>query len=196
MWMRIKRFIHRSYRGVLIYYTRGLLLPWKFVKLYLKCHWNLGVLLLIMRPGDAIWWHKTVSTLDRAITCCLMTPSPSPGPILTDHQWGLVAFMWGQFHRKYSRFLFLIWVLKLLIYDYNMANKFTSVVEEHWGQDEHPNWMRSFCPSSWWHHQMETFSALLALCAGNSLVTGEFPSQRPVMGILGDFFDLHLNKPE
>ena len=27
---------------------------------------------------------------------------------------------------------------------------------------------------------METFSALLALCGGNSLVTGEFPSQRPV----------------
>ena len=26
---------------------------------------------------------------------------------------------------------------------------------------------------------METFFALLALCAGNSLVTGEFPSQRP-----------------
>ena len=32
----------------------------------------------------------------------------------------------------------------------------------------------------WWRHQMETFSALLALCAGKSPVTGEFPSQRPV----------------
>ena len=32
----------------------------------------------------------------------------------------------------------------------------------------------------WWRNQMETFSALLALCAGNSPVTGEFPSQRPV----------------
>ena len=29
----------------------------------------------------------------------------------------------------------------------------------------------------WWRHQMETFSALLALCEGNSPVTGEFPSQ-------------------
>ena len=28
--------------------------------------------------------------------------------------------------------------------------------------------------SSWWRHQMETFSALLALCVGDSLVTGEF----------------------
>ena len=32
----------------------------------------------------------------------------------------------------------------------------------------------------WWRHQMETFSALLTLCAVNSLVTGEFPSQRRV----------------
>ena len=31
----------------------------------------------------------------------------------------------------------------------------------------------------WWRHQMGTSSKLLALCAGNSLVTGEFPSQRP-----------------
>ena len=32
----------------------------------------------------------------------------------------------------------------------------------------------------WWRHQMETFSALLAICAGNSPVTGEFLAQRPV----------------
>ena len=32
----------------------------------------------------------------------------------------------------------------------------------------------------WWCHQMEAFSALLALCAGNSPVTGEFSPQRPV----------------
>ena len=35
-------------------------------------------------------------------------------------------------------------------------------------------------PIPWWRHQMETFSALLAICAGNSPVTGEFTSQRPV----------------
>ena len=32
-------------------------------------------------------------------------------------------------------------------------------------------------PDPWWCHQMETFSALLALGMGNSPVTGEFPSQ-------------------
>ena len=34
--------------------------------------------------------------------------------------------------------------------------------------------------STWWRHQMETLSALLAFCAGNSPVFGEFPTQRPV----------------
>ena len=46
----------------------------------------------------------------------------------------------------------------------------------------------------WWRHQMETFSALLALCAGNSPVTGEFPSQRPVTQSFDVSFELHLNK--
>ena len=47
---------------------------------------------------------------------------------------------------------------------------------------------------SWRRHQMETYSALLAICAGNSLTTGEFPAQRPVTRSFGVFFDLSLNK--
>ena len=43
--------------------------------------------------------------------------------------------------------------------------------------------------------QMETFSAILVLCAGNSPVTGEFPTQRPVTRSFDVFFDLRLNKP-
>ena len=49
--------------------------------------------------------------------------------------------------------------------------------------------------SSWWRHQMEIFSALLDICAGNSPVPGEFHTQRPVTRSLDVFFDLHLNKP-
>ena len=49
-------------------------------------------------------------------------------------------------------------------------------------------------PLSWWRHQMETFSALLAIFAGNSPVTGELPAQRPVTQGFDVFFDLHLNK--
>ena len=41
---------------------------------------------------------------------------------------------------------------------------------------------------------MQTFSALLALCAGNSPVTGVFPSQRPVTRSFDVFLDLRLNK--
>ena len=41
---------------------------------------------------------------------------------------------------------------------------------------------------------METFSALLALCAGNSPVTGEFLAQRPVTRSFDGFFYRRLNK--
>ena len=40
---------------------------------------------------------------------------------------------------------------------------------------------------------METFSALLAFCAGNSPVPGEFPSQRPVTRSVDVSSDLRLN---
>ena len=49
-------------------------------------------------------------------------------------------------------------------------------------------------PNSWWSHQMETFSALLAICAGNLPVTGEFPAQTPVTRSFDAFFYLRLNK--
>ena len=48
----------------------------------------------------------------------------------------------------------------------------------------------SFITGTWWRHQMETFSALLALCAGNSPVTGEFRAQRPVTQSFDVFFDV------
>ena len=65
-----------------------------------------------------------------------------------------------------------------------------------------------FCTHTpWWRHQMETFSALLAICAGNSPVPGEFPAQKssdagpvnsphksPVTRSFDVFFDLRSNK--
>ena len=45
----------------------------------------------------------------------------------------------------------------------------------------------------WWRHQVETFSVLLAICAGNSPVPGEFPTQRPVTRCFDFSFDLRLN---
>ena len=45
--------------------------------------------------------------------------------------------------------------------------------------------------NTWWRHQMGTFSALMVLCAGDSL---EFTAQRPGTRCFDLFFDLHLNK--
>ena len=57
----------------------------------------------------------------------------------------------------------------------------------------HNTWDRR-CSTSWWRHQMEPFSGLLALCAGNSPVTGEFPAQRPVTRSFNAFLDLRITK--
>ena len=47
---------------------------------------------------------------------------------------------------------------------------------------------------AWWRHKIETFSALLAICAGNSPVPREFPTQRPVTRSFDVYFDLRPNK--
>ena len=57
-----------------------------------------------------------------------------------------------------------------------------------------PYFMFPYCcglhANAWWRHQMETFSALLAI----SPVPGEFPAQRPVTRSFDAFFDLRPNK--
>ena len=77
-----------------------------------------------------------------------------------------------------------------------------SFISQHWDGrctlSPYLNHYRQRCPDAiwtWWRHQMETFSALLVICAGNSPVAGEFPAQRPVTRSFGVFFDLCLNKP-
>ena len=55
-------------------------------------------------------------------------------------------------------------------------------------------WGLSATNNTWWRHQIETFSALLAIYAGNSPASGEFPAQRPVTRSFDVFFDLCLNK--
>ena len=65
---------------------------------------------------------------------------------------------------------------------------FVGQIKRHWG-----NYM-CLVFIIWWRHQMEKISALLALGAGNSPVTGEFPAQRPVTQSFDIFLDLRLNK--
>ena len=82
--------------------------------------------------------------------------------------------IWWLYHGKY---LFLIWVWFFGL-EYFACLSFLSIIESY------------DMEISWWRHQMETFSALLAICAGNSPVTG----QMPVTWSFGAFFDLLLNK--
>ena len=70
-----------------------------------------------------------------------------------------------------------------------------AVIWAHRDQNAHWQFIVTICfLMAWWRHQMETFSALLAICAGNSPVPGEFPTQRPVTRSFDVFFDLCLNK--
>ena len=71
----------------------------------------------------------------------------------------------------------------------------------HWANIVYPkNWAHGSCfvafcrRLTWCRHQMETFSALLAICAGNSPASAEFPARRPVTRSFDIFFDLCLNK--
>ena len=46
----------------------------------------------------------------------------------------------------------------------------------------------------WWRHQMETFSALLAICAGEFTGHRWITAQRPVTRSFEIFFHMRLNK--
>ena len=72
----------------------------------------------------------------------------------------------------------------------HIPQKVTIACDDWWSF----NWHQTMKQSSWRRHQMQTFSVLLAFCAGNSPVTGEFPTQRPVTRSFDIFFDLHLNQ--
>ena len=71
---------------------------------------------------------------------------------------------------------------------------YTSIYESHQGDDRYGLTAYGKYLVAWWRHQMETFSALLAICAGNSPVSDEFPAQRPVTRSFDVFSDLRLNK--
>ena len=63
------------------------------------------------------------------------------------------------------------------------------------GRDKNAaGWGQKTANKPWRRHQMETFTALLALCEENSPVTNEFSSQRPVKRSFDVFIDLHLKK--
>ena len=80
--------------------------------------------------------------------------------------------------------LVVVWQLLISALPFGLVSVIRRLPQCHWSNRDDTRW----------RHQMETFSALLALCAGNSPASGEFPSQRPVARSFDFFFDLRLNK--
>ena len=68
-------------------------------------HWG-----LVTPYGDEIW-----VSIGSGYGLLPGGTKPLPESVLINHQWGHVAFTWGQFHRKCSKYLSLIWVWKWLI---------------------------------------------------------------------------------
>ena len=119
--------------------------------------------------------------------------------------------IWGLFHKQF-RFTFRMWRKCHFVVIHSRVIRSQSILQiprQHMScamckhcSDLISLWIRAkrnfehikFYCNSWWRHQMETFSALLANCAGNSPVPGEFHTQRPVTRSFDDFFDLHPNK--
>ena len=116
------------------------------------------------------------------VISCLVAPNHNLNQwwlIISDVQWKSHE---GDFIKYTSK---LDW--KLIIWNFNQ------IFQEPMSQGKDRKY-HSKVLHSWWRHQMETFSALLALCAGNSPVPGEFLAQRPVTRSFDVFFDLHPNK--
>ena len=72
-------------------------------------------------PWRATWRHVTRSASAHVMACCLTAPLPES--ILIYQQRNIVAFSRGQFHRKYSKYLPLLCVWKLLIYYFSRISQ-------------------------------------------------------------------------
>ena len=85
------------------------------------------------------------------------------------------------------------WIIMTMIYrrDRHIMNLALCRIENWWNAGIHINLV--LCLNAW-RHQKETFSAKLAICAGNSPASSEFHVQRLVARSFDVFFDLRLNK--
>ena len=126
------------------------------------------------------WFHGTIPL--RIIASLLAKfMGPAWGPPGTDRtQVGPVWATWK-----------LLFGVTVMVMSHRYMEMWTRA-ETSWDNSQYSeNRFSSSIP--WWRHQMEAFSALLALCEGNSPVTGAFPSQRPMTRNFDVFFDLHLD---
>ena len=112
--------------------------------------------------------------------------------------WHISPYRWGLWcHMVTPDFDELKMYLIFSAHDKNVDivhHNMVSLLQNYLEKIFHSSLVRITNMLSWWHHQMETFSMLLALCEGNPLVTGGFPSKEASDTELWCFLDLHLNK--
>ena len=113
-----------------------------------------------------------------AMACCLTTPNHYLNkPVLADHQWYLVPFFSGKFHRKCS-----ISSLDMsLLADTTKYNRTHTLQWRHNGHDDVSDHQPYDCLlNRLFRRRWKKASKLRVsgLCEGDSLVTGEYPAQR------------------
>ena len=140
-------------------------------------------------PGDVIWRRKTGSTMAQTMACCLTAPSHYQNQCWLHHQGGLVTITWRPLHTRFTSHHLLNWVE---YHWYKISFKYPR--GQWWVSDvyrllQQPhgytgNHCYHIVSRPWWRHQMEPFSALLALCAGNSPVPVNSPHKGQWRGAL------------
>ena len=148
------------------------------------------LLLLFVCLFGSFFKYYILADISFTITWLLLGQScdhPSPSEAITDNMIGWYITIIGNrwcYHKKTAMQLCAYhwklccrwWHRKLPLRQFTVPPVTTKL----------SNW-QPFFQWSWWCHQMEAFSALLA-------GPGEFPTQRPVTRSFDVFFDLRLNK--
>ena len=117
-----------------------------------------------LRSSDAILRQIYGSTLAQVMAWCLTAPSHYLNQcwfIISKVQWH--SFIWGQSHKRYLSYQSIKLHWKLFIKDF--------IEISHICHRPGPSLVgKGACrlfTNPWWRNQMETFSALLAICEGN-----------------------------
>ena len=173
-WCRlVALFAYKDNKIILLYYRKG---PINLI----KCHTSFAAIsfettwMMVASPMSLwlLWWPPTGSSMFMVVVMLLMYS---------------VLYCLYSVGNKITTIITTDEIYDITVYDLELHN---AALLPHSG-----SWLL-LCPHvlrlllllSWWRHQMETFSALLAICAGNSPVSGEFPAERPVTRSFDVFF--------
>ena len=136
------------------------------------------------RPSDAIWQHWSRLILLQVMAGGLMPPSH-----YLNYWFIICGVLWYSAESNFE-------VSSPVTLLYNEGKFYWNFPTEMCDglQSGFIEWFCVVLEISRWRHQMETFFRVTGLYAGNSPVTGDFASQRPVTRSFDVFFDLRLNK--